>query len=132
MLRKQLTVALVALAVLFAMASQASADCRKRISLDASAAGVQIGASGTAEARAQGTAQRFKVSIDAAVADGTTFSVFANGQLAGTITIALGAGELDLNNNNGKVLPAGVNPVCSIKTVEVRDGSGTAILTGSF
>lgn len=133
MLKKQITVALVALAMVFSMASLALADCQNRIALFASAKGAQIGASGTAEVRARGTAdQRFKVSIDAAVADGTTFAVFANGQLAGTITIALGAGELDLNNRNGNVLPAGTDPVCSIMSVEVRDGSGTTILNGSF
>ncbi len=133
MIRKQITLALVALTMGLAMVTQASADCRKRITLSASAAGASIGASGTAEVRAVGTAQRFKVSIDADVANGTTFNVFANGQPAGTITIVAFAGELDINNNNGNVLPAGVSPVCSSpKLVEVKDGSGTVILSGSF
>ena len=133
MIRKQITLALVALTMVLAMVTQASADCRRKITLSPSSAGDQIDASGTAKVRARGTAdQRFGVSIDARVADGTTFAVFANGQLAGTITIALGAGELDLNNHNGNVLPAGTDPVCSIKSVEVKDGSGTVILSGSF
>lgn len=109
-----------------------AAGCQKKIALNATSAGFAIGASGTAEVRARDAQQRFKVSIDANVADGTTFAVFANGSLAGTITIALGAGELDLNNNNGNVLPSGVDPVCKISGVEVRDGSGSAILQGSF
>lgn len=133
MFQKQLITGLALLAMLFSLSSAALADCQNKITLSPSAAGVQIDASGTAEVRARGTAdQRFKVSIDARVADGTTFAVFANGQLAGTITIALGAGELDLNNHNGSVLPAGTDPVCSIASVEVRDGSGTVILSGSF
>ncbi|MBI3668796.1 MAG: hypothetical protein HY237_03310 [Acidobacteria bacterium] len=134
MFRKQITLALVALALVFATASQASADCRKKIALEATAAGAQIDASGTTEVRSRGAQQRFKVSMDARVADATTFNVFVNGlpQPAGTITIVLGVGELDINNNNGNTLPAGVDPVCSIKSVEVKDGSGTLILSGSF
>lgn len=132
MIRKQLSVALVALAVVLSTAALAFADCQRRISLNATAEGAAIGASGTAEVRAQGSRQRFKVSMDADVADGTTFAVYANGQLAGTITIALGAGELDLTNANGQTLPAGVDPVCNITTVEVKDGTGTLVLSGGF
>lgn len=132
-MRKQGMVALVSVAMMLTMAVQAfAADCQKKITLQATAAGAAIDASGTAEARARGRQQRFKVSMDAAVPDGTTFMVFANGQPAGTITIALGAGELDLNNNNGNTLPAGVNPVCSIDSVDVIDGTGTAVLQGNL
>jgi len=133
MFHKQLITGLAVLAMLFSLSSAALADCQKKLALSPSAAGVQIDASGTAEVRARGTAdQRFKVSIDARVPDGTTIAVFANGQLAGTITIALGAGELDLNNHNGKVLPAGTDPACSVTSVEVKDGGGTVILSGNF
>ncbi len=131
-MRKRITVALAAVALMAAMVAQADSGFRKRITLSATAAGAQIDASGTAEVRASGTQQRFKVSMDARVADGTTFAVYANGNLAGTITIVLGAGELDLNNNNGNVLPVGVDPVSGIKSVEVKDGNGTLILSGSF
>jgi hypothetical protein len=120
--------AVLAMVVNFAEAS----DCRKKISLDATSAGAAIDSSGTAEVRAQGAKQRFKVSMDARVADGTTFAVLADGLLAGTITIALGDGELELNNNNGKTLPAGVAPVCEIGTVEVKDGGSNLVLNGSF
>ncbi len=132
-MRKRITVALAAAALLMsAVATQAGSDFRKRITLFVTAAGAQIDASGTAEVRASGTQQRFKVSMDARVADGTTFAVFANDNLAGTITIVLGDGELELNNNNENILPAGVDPVSGIKSVEVKDGSGTLILSGSF
>ncbi len=131
-MRKRITVALAAVALMAAMVAQADSGFRKQITLFATAAGAQIDASGTAEVRASGTQQRFKVSMDARVADGTTFAVYANGQLAGTITIVLGAGELDLNNNNGNKLPAGVDPVSGIKSVEVKDGGGTLILSGNF
>ena len=133
MFRKQLITRLAALAMVLGMASVAFADCQKKIALSPSGTGVQLDASGTAEIRARGTAdQRFKVSMDARVADGTTFAVFANGQLAGTITILLGDGELNLNNRNGNLLPAGTNPVCSIQSVEVKNGSGVTILSGNF
>ncbi len=131
------------------MAAQAfAADCRNRIALVATDAGVAIDASGTAEVRAQGTQQRFKVGMDARVADGTTFEVRVNGNsgagilgdLAGTITITLGVGELGLNNNNDATLPTGVDPVCSIGAVQVgnfvTDLNGNSVfepvLTGSF
>jgi len=128
---KRGSTALLVFAVGVAMAAPAWADCQNKIGLSITPAGVAIDASGTAEVRSQGAQQRFKVSIDARVADGTTFEVFANGQVAGTITIALGAGELDLNNNNGAVLPAGVDPVCGVATVDVLS-AGTVILQGTF
>jgi len=131
-MRKQRISALFAVALGVVMAVPAWADCRNQSQLAITAAGAAIDASGSAEARAQGDQQRFKVSIDARVADGTTFEVFANGQLAGTITIAAGVGELDLNTNDGAVLPAGSNPVCGITTVEVSTASGTVILQGSL
>ncbi|MBI4524735.1 MAG: hypothetical protein HY695_13100 [Deltaproteobacteria bacterium] len=109
----------------------ASANCQKKIALTATAAGAALDISGTAEVRKRGAQQRFKVSMDAAVEDGATFVVFANNLPVGTITISLGDGELEVNNNNGKVLPAGVNPVCSIGPVVVVDGN-TVVLEGSF
>lgn len=128
---KRGTTALLVLALGVAMAAPAWADCQNKIDLSITPAGAAIDASGTAEVRGEGAKQRFRVAIDARVADGTTFEVFANGQLAGTITIALGVGELDLNNNNDAVLPIGVDPVCSIATVDVLS-AGTAILEGTF
>ncbi len=132
MIRKQLMVALAALALVLTMAASSYADCQKKIALNEEAAGLAIDASGTAEVRARGDRQRFKVSMDARVDNGTTFAVFANGQLAGTITIDLGAGQLELSNADGKTLPAGVDPVCGIGSVTVQDKNGTVILSGKF
>src|SRR5438034_470789 len=42
----------------------------------------------------------------------TTDLFRVDGNVAGPITIVAGDGELELNNNNGKTLPAGVSPVC--------------------
>lgn len=144
MVRNKLAVSVTALAVFFMLVGGAEArrrgsgstaatpGCQNKITLSATAEGVAIDASGTAEVRKKGTQQRFKVSMDAEVADGTTFVVYANGLPAGTITITLGDGELDLNNNNGRALPAGVDPVCSIGPVVVTDDQGTHVLEGTF
>lgn len=132
MMRKSLTVAMIGLAMVLTVAAQAFADCRSRIALDVTAAGVAIDASGTAEAREAGAQDRFTVGMDARVADGTTFAVLVNGNLVGTITIALGAGELALDNKNGNVLPAGFAPFCSVGLVEVQDGTGTVVLQGTL
>lgn len=131
--RKLVTLTLaILLTVVVAATNLFAADCQKKIALTTTSAGFAIDASGTAEVRARGTEQRFRVSIDAAVPDGATFLVFANGSPAGSITIVLGIGELDLNNKNGNVLPTGVNPVCSIGAVEVKNGSGALVLQGNF
>src|SRR5690348_16611148 len=113
-------------------AASAWADCRAKINLVPTGAGISKNISGTAEIRQQGTFQKFKVSMDAAVKNGAMFVVKSNGQLAGTITIQLGAGELDLNTKDGDTLPPGVNPVCSISTLSVATPSGVTVLNGSF
>ena len=132
--------------LLLASSVNAFADCRSRIELAASPIAQANDISGKAEVRAEGARQRFKVSVDARVPDGTTFAVFTNGALAGSITIALGDGELELssitiplangelelNNANEQTLPAGVSPVCSIQSVEVKAGDGTVLLSGNF
>ena len=109
--------------------------CAKKINLVASPAGKAIAARGTAAVRTAakiGFVQNFEVAMRAAVADGTTFMVFANGLPAGTITIVLGTGVLSLDNEPPNVLPAGVDPVCSIGLVVVTDGAGNTILSGTF
>lgn len=123
---------IIAMTVLALTAASAWADCRKKINLIPTGAGVSKDISGTAEVRALGTAQKFKLSMDAAVHNGAIFVVKANGQLAGTITVQLGSGELDLNTKDGDTLPPGVNPVCSINTVLVTTPAGVAVLNGSF
>jgi|SRR5262245_64026360 len=117
---------------LLSVRANAFADCRQKIALDVQPAGFTLDVSGTAEKRADGTQQRFKVSMDARVKNGTTFSVYVGANLVGTITIRLGAGELDLDNHNGATMPAGTDPVCGISSVEVRNGDGHAVLSGNF
>jgi len=123
---------IAAIGVGLLMTASAWADCRRKISLIPSSVGIATDSSGAAEVRAQGSQQRFKLSMDARVADGTLYVVRANGMAVGTITVTLGDGELDLNNNNGKVLPAGLNPVCSVGQLSVTDAAGNSVLSGSF
>jgi len=104
---------------------------RKTVSLSPTAAGVALDASGRVEVHARGWEQHFEVGMDAAVADGTTFLVFANGLPAGTITIASGAGNFYVSNND-QVLPIGVDPVCEMSTVEIRDGNSRVLLRAAF
>jgi len=135
---------LVPLCVLAVGANAFAADCRAKINLTVGPAGLNLDVSGTAEKRARGTRETFSVNMDAGVAQGfvapgTTFAVYVGpagavpGNLAGTITInALGVGGLDLSNANGVALPTGVSPVCSIGSVEIRNGAGGVVLSGSF
>jgi len=115
---------------------QPAGGCAKGINLTASPAGQAIAATGKARVRAIPQVgflnQDFVVEMAAVVADGTTFMVFANGQPAGTITIALGHGRLAVTNVPPSVLPAGTDPVCSIRPVIVTDGAANTILSGSF
>ena len=112
------------------MTTGAFADCRKKIALTTESAGFAVDASGSAEVRASGNQQRFKVSIDSNV--DATYAVVVGGSIVGTITTVLGQGELELNNNNGKTLPAAVNPVCGVGSFSVINGSGAAVLNGTF
>ncbi len=109
-----------------------AADCQKKISFQPTALGAATDTSGTAQVRARGERQRFKVSLDSRVADGTTYVVSVNGMIAGAILIELGTGELEFSNENGKILPAAVNPVCSAGMVMVADSSGSVLLSGVF
>ena len=141
---RRLTATVASLVLLLGVAHYAAAKraapgaggCAKKINLVASPAGKAIAARGTAAVRTAAkigfVQQNFEVSMRAAVADGTTFMVFANGLPAGTITIVLGNGVLSLDNEPPNVLPAGVDPVCSIVPVVVTDGAGNTILSGSF
>jgi len=99
--------------------------------LTATADGAAINAEGNAEARQVRGRERLKVQVRAGVADGTTFIAFADGQVAGTLTTALGFAELELDTEDGS-LPPGFRPVCSLSTVEVTDEAGILILFGSF
>src|SRR5437667_149813 len=118
---RRLTATVASLVLLLGVAHYAAAKggvpagaggCAKKINLVASAAGKAIAARGTAAVRTAAkigfVQQNFEVSMRAAVADGTTFMVFANGLPARTITSVLGNGVLALDNVPPTVLPAGV------------------------
>ncbi|MGE0885460.1 MAG: hypothetical protein AB7P14_18080 [Blastocatellales bacterium] len=133
MLRRQLSVVTMIITLALSTAAMAFADCQKRTVLSIPATGNRDDLSGVAEARSVGKRQRFRVSMDARVAEGTTYSVYADGILAGVVIIdAFGVGELEISNDNGKPMPAAVNPVCAIRMVEVRDLNGIVVLSGNF
>ena len=102
----------------------------RTISLNPTPAAAAIDATGRIEIRARGSEQHFEVGIDAALADGATFTVIANGRPAGTMALASGAGNLHLHNLAGD-LPPGVDPVCHLQTVEIRDSDGNVVLEKS-
>lgn len=135
-MRKQLMMTVMGLTMMlaatFGMEAYANADCFNKISLSPTDVGVANDISGKVAFEENGSSQRFKVSMDARVADGTTFVVFANGMPAGMITITLGSGELDLNNHDGAILPAGLDPICNISSVLVTDGAGNPVIEGIF
>ena len=127
----QLKSALVGLALAFTPALYAHADCRHRTQLAATDDGAAIGASGNAEARQQISAERFKVKVEADVADGTVFNAFADGHFAGSITTALGVAELELDTE-AFTLPDELRPVCNLSLVAVTDQNGTLVLFGNL
>jgi len=134
---RTLTAAVLGVAMTLGAATFASADCQKSIRLVASPAGKVIAADARARVRAQTRTptfvkQDFVVEMSAAVANGTTFMVFANAQPVGTITIVFGVGRLVVNNDGANVLPAGANPVCAISSIIVTDAAGNTILSGTF
>lgn len=123
--------ALLAAGVLMAGHALAS-ECRKKTNLQATALGAPLDTSGAAEVRARADRQRFKVSMDARVPDGTSSVVKANGLTVGVIRINFGDGQLELDNGDGDVLPVELGDVCTIGMVTVEDGNGNAILQGAF
>jgi hypothetical protein len=134
----QLKAALVGFAVALTPILQAHADCRHRTRLAATDDGAAIGASGNAEARQQtspiyygGARERFKVQIEAYVADGTLFNAYADGQFAGTLETALGVAEIELDTETFTMLQE-LRPVCNLSVVEVTDENGTLIAFGNL
>ena len=128
---KQLKAAVVSFALVLVPALYAHADCRNRTELIATDDGAAIDASGHAEARQQESRERFKVEMEADVANGTVFYAFADGQFAGTLTISSRAAELELDSEKG-TLPDELRPVCNLSLVEIIDANGVLILFGNF
>ncbi len=106
-------------------------DVRKRANLTATQAGMMIGASGRIDARVQGQRQRFKVEIEANVADNTMFHVMANGMDMGALAMRFDEAELEIETDNSS-LPAGLDSVGSITMVTVVDSSGATILSAAL
>jgi hypothetical protein len=131
MMSKQSISTLAGFMLVFAPALYAYADCRNRIDLTATDAGAAIMAEGNAEVRQEQARERFKVQLEAAVADGTNFFAFADEVFAGTLTTAAGFAELELDSEDG-TLPPELSPVCNISQVQVTDENGVLILFGSF
>jgi len=125
----------VVTSVLFAFPPDvAVADCRDRISLSPTPDGEEFAATGRAAIQSidSPARQSFRVEVGVDVPDGTLLYVFANGQPAGLMSIALGVGTLDLSNAGGEPFPIEVDPVCSLGPIWVTDAGGTTLLEGSF
>jgi hypothetical protein len=91
------------------------------------------GFEGNVDIRAQGNEQRLKVEIEVGpdVADGTVFTVMANGIAVGTITVHLHEGELELDLRNGATLPQGLT-AGDITMIQVMGAGGTTVLQAVF
>lgn len=105
---------------------------RARSFFRATEAGAGIRAKGHIDIRVREMRQKFTVEVEARVPDGTTFLVLADGQPAGVVRTVFGEGELELKNFDGHTLPAAVNPVASVRRVEVWDASGHLVLEANI
>ena len=90
-----------------------------------SAAATSVGAVGQVELRSQGAQQEFSVRVDAAVADGTVWLVFANGIQVGTLKFRLNGAELRIQTETP--LPAGLGSLAAISSVSITDGATTLL-----
>src|SRR5262249_59313464 len=97
------------------------------VSPDHTPAAIATDAPGRIEIRARGSEQHFEVGMDAALADGALSTVLANGHPAGTMALASGAANLYLHNRACD-LPAGLDPICNLRTIEIRDSNGNVVL----
>ena len=130
-MRKQLLGKLmVAAMAVSGLAAQASAECHKKMELRSTGRVAEV--AGEIDLRSNDSLQRFKITTDAKVPDGTTYVLYVNGMAAGTVTFLLNTGEAEFNNNNGGVMPNGAESVCSVSTVELRDASNLPVVLGAF
>ena len=117
---------MAALLVAVAIPNDAAADCIEKTSLSATPDGEAVAASGFAylRSREEGSQQTFILQVDVEVPDGTQLQVFADGEPAGTITVASGTGTMALNSP----LPAALAQVCEIGRIWVTNAEGTTTL----
>jgi hypothetical protein len=117
------------------VAQRPAARSVRVIQLQATEDGAALDAQGRAATFTNGSVQGLSVQIGAEVRDRTTLAVWVhNGDdwfLAGTITMALGGGQLFLSSAKG-VLPEGVDPVSDIQALQVADADGMVLLEGEF
>jgi hypothetical protein len=90
-----------------------------------SAAATSVGAVGQVELRSQGAQQEFSVRVDAAVADGTVWLVFANGIQVGTLQFRLNGAEFRIQSETP--LPPGLGSLAAISSVSITDGATTLL-----
>ncbi len=76
--------------------------------------------------------EHVKVDLDTQSADGTAFVVWVNGQPSATITVRNGHGEFQIENEPGRVQPAGAFPVHEIKHIVVTSNTGAVVLRKDF
>jgi hypothetical protein len=106
-------------------------DHRVQTSMTPTPAGLAIGAEGHADLREQGQRARLKLEVEASVADGTVFTVMANGIAVGKVTLNLGEGEFQLESQ-GAMLPTGISSIGAITSVQISAPDGAPILNTSF
>ena len=101
------------------------------VALIATVQGMTAGASGHVSRRVQGARQRLVVEVEAKVADGTAFSVLADGVMIGTLTFRLQEAEFEIESENA-VLPIGLSSIAGIQMIQVVDGSGVPLLAAAL
>lgn len=111
-----------------AKAMKGGDEVRTRINLTGAAIN-RVVPKGRAESRMSSSFKSFKVQVEQVnLANGTTLNVALNGSNVGTITLALGRGELDLSTKDGEAAPA-VKPG---DVVTVTNSASALILQGKF
>ncbi len=130
MRKKLLGKLMVGVVAVSGLATQASAECHKKMALRSTGRVAEV--SSEIDLRSNDSVQRLKITTDAKVPDGTTYVLYINGLAAGTVTFLLNTGEAEFNNNNGGVMPNGSESVCSVSTVELRDADNLPVVLGAF
>ena len=93
--------------------------------------GAAVQASGNVDVRTQGSRQRLKVELEAQVPDGIMFRVFANGVELDIMRSTRGHAELEIELEDGKMLPGGMTPT-SISSVKITDVNKMTVLEAQF
>ena len=105
---------------------------RKDLHLTATAAGAAVSAEGNVDLRSQGADTRLKVEVEAKVADGTVWTVSANGGAVNLGSVTFHLMEAELRLEAADLLQAGVTDPSSLTTIEVKDAGAVVTLSGTF